>query len=207
MWPGGVQMSGDGGFMYAIGVYDNAVHTWSRDRTTGVLTYVAALVDDGTMHMQGPHTLHIAASGLRVFVACTRGHSIVVLARDATTGELTHLDSTINGERVVTSIATDVLPLTGGGGGGGALPEMAAAAKTFTVDGRELLIVAASDDSPQGGGGVFIMAWNATSGQYETEQSLMGDASAIDVDLFEILGLDGVVHTFLAAVSAYGDTN
>ena len=188
----GLEFSPDGASLYTAGIFDNAIHHWQRDEASGELTYEGAFLSDGVILMEGPRSLQVTNDGKRVCVASTQSNAAVWLARDPRSGELSHVDTILNGERIVGSIALDT-PLLGSGPGGLPAPIMATAAKRLVLDGREVLVVAASDDSPIGTGEVLVLGWNATAGTFETEQRLYGDSTVVDIDLFDIRSLDGAL--------------
>src|SRR5439155_846693 len=75
-------LSPDGADLYAAGSRDSALATFSRDATTGTLTFLGA--EPG---LNGPQAIAISPDGAYLYVAS--GNAVVVFARDPASGMLT----------------------------------------------------------------------------------------------------------------------
>ena len=86
-----VVVSPDGAHVYVAGDDDNAVVAFSRDGTTGQLTFVQAF--RRLSDMTAPRQLAISPDGASVYAVATVTSSVVVLSRDAMTGMLTFIEA------------------------------------------------------------------------------------------------------------------
>lgn len=89
----GVAVSPDGAHVYVAGTDDNAVAVFGRNGTTGALTFVESV---GGLGNAG--TIAFSADGAHVYVAATNsvfnsGNWLAVFSRNATTGELTLVET------------------------------------------------------------------------------------------------------------------
>jgi 6-phosphogluconolactonase (cycloisomerase 2 family) len=89
-----VAVSPDGASVYATGQFDNAVAVFSRDGSTGRLTFVEAKVDGvaGVTGLAGPRSVTISPDGAHAYVV-GYGNSLAVLGRDTATGRLTFIEA------------------------------------------------------------------------------------------------------------------
>jgi 6-phosphogluconolactonase (cycloisomerase 2 family) len=87
-----VVVSPDGDHVYATGFNDDAVAVFSRDGTTGALTFVEVERDGvgGVDGLFGAHGLDISPDGAHIYVAGEFG--LAAFARDAGTGALTFVE-------------------------------------------------------------------------------------------------------------------
>ncbi|MGE4191225.1 MAG: beta-propeller fold lactonase family protein [Thermoanaerobaculia bacterium] len=92
-------LSGDGKHLYAVGAVDNAIAVFSRNGTTGGLTFVEAQVDGvgGADGLAGASGVRVSADGEHVYVTGESSSAIAVFARDAVTGALTPLSPAVDG--------------------------------------------------------------------------------------------------------------
>ncbi|MEL4888110.1 beta-propeller fold lactonase family protein [Pectobacterium betavasculorum] len=106
-----IVMSDDGTSLYTInGVTPvdsatgkNAVTFFSRDITSGALTFVGSLIGSDTIPLKGPSGIVLSSEGKSAYISNLGNNSITVLSRDAETGSLSYV-STID----KTTIAADV---------------------------------------------------------------------------------------------------
>ena len=90
----GIAISPNGRHVYATGYLDDAIASFSRNSTTGVLTFIGAVKDtdpaiDG---LSGARDVIVSSDGARVYVVGTLDNSISVFDRDEYTGALTYRD-------------------------------------------------------------------------------------------------------------------
>lgn len=94
-----VTVSSDGKHVYACGLDDNAVAVFSRNISTGRLTFVEALKDDGTDGLgtlidglNGAIFVSVSPDGSHVFVAGRSDDAVAVFSRDSTSGRLAFVE-------------------------------------------------------------------------------------------------------------------
>lgn len=94
-----VAMSPDGANLYVGGALGNTITVFTRDAVTGALSSLQVVRDDGMVPigLQGPFALVVSPDGAHLYVASFLGNAIVVFARDAGTGALSHLDTVEDG--------------------------------------------------------------------------------------------------------------
>ncbi|KHS85635.1 beta-propeller fold lactonase family protein [Pectobacterium carotovorum] len=105
-----IVLSDDGTSLYAINgvtptdglTNKNAVVFFSRDTTSGALTFVGSLVGSDTIPLKSPSGIVLSSDGTSAYISNLGNHSITVLSRDAETGTLDYV-TTIN----KTTIAAD----------------------------------------------------------------------------------------------------
>ncbi|MCY9849121.1 beta-propeller fold lactonase family protein [Pectobacterium jejuense] len=105
-----IVLSDDGASLYTInGVTPvdgstgkNAVTFFSRDTTSGALTFVGSLVGSDTIPVRSPSGIVLSSDGTSAYLSNLGNHSITVLSRDVETGSLSYV-TTIN----KTTIAAD----------------------------------------------------------------------------------------------------
>ena len=244
-------MAEDGRFLYAASYGDSAIHIWSRDPGTGRLAWKSTFSDPredvdlrrgriglgpGGYFMRGPRALALgsaAGSNHTLLVACGTSKSVVLLDRNATTGELSFVDAARDGERDILSFAASApeaganarpfptrIGGTRGAGAGNtrqdqehAWARTVQAVKPFVIKGRQMLAVASSDSSPDADGAAIILEWradlegpNANYGHFATIQTLEGDSTAIDIEYFEIEVSGGDTDEYLVVANGYGAT-
>jgi 6-phosphogluconolactonase (cycloisomerase 2 family) len=108
----GMTISPDGAHVYATAAGLNAIGVYARDASTGLLTLVD--VESGMPGLSRPVGVHLSPDGAHVYVACYRPTgAIVVLARDAVTGQLSGVQDIENGDggqNLSYQFAVDVAP-------------------------------------------------------------------------------------------------
>ena len=89
-----VAISPDGKHLYAAGFYDDAVAVFSRDSTTGALTFVEVHQDgvEGVDGLDGAQSVTVSADGKHLYAAGRLDDAVVVFSRDSTTGALTFVE-------------------------------------------------------------------------------------------------------------------
>lgn len=99
-----VAVSPDGLHVYAVSRTDGAVTAYTRDPLTGALSPVQVVVDGvgGASGLAVASGVACSPDGAHVYVAASAlGGSVVVFARDATTGALTFIERQTNGAAAV----------------------------------------------------------------------------------------------------------
>ena len=111
-----VVVSGDGKFVYTAGSSDDKIGRFSRNLTTGALTFGAAVTDNaaGVNGIDGVEDLALSPDGMHLYAAGRADDALAVFSRDATTGALTFVEAELNGLAVDSSLdrplAVDVSP-------------------------------------------------------------------------------------------------
>ena len=88
-----VEITPDGKSVYVAGNSDDAVALFSRDSSTGLLTYETAYIDDtdGVSGLDGVTTVTVSPDGRHVYTGSEGDDSVVCFSRDTDTGALTYL--------------------------------------------------------------------------------------------------------------------
>ena len=96
--PEGLAISPDGAFVYSSAIMSDAVSVFSRNETTGELTFVECIedsdyTDDGCSktrtYFDGPQHLTVSPDGKSVYVAVRNDDVLTVFSRNSGTGKLT----------------------------------------------------------------------------------------------------------------------
>ena len=84
----GVTVSPDGQHVYATGSLDHKIAVFTRNTSTGALTFVDADTNgfDNVTGLGGPAGLAVSADGAHVYVAAADSSAVVVFSRNSTTG-------------------------------------------------------------------------------------------------------------------------
>ncbi len=90
-----VTVSADGNHLYTAAFADAAVVVFSRDSSTGALTFVEVHkdTDDGVDGLMGATSVTVSPDGSHVYVAGMTDHAVAVFSRNADTGRLTFVES------------------------------------------------------------------------------------------------------------------
>ena len=93
-------VSPNGQQLYAIGQSDNALATFSRNETSGVLTFLAVQIDgqDGVNGLRSPVSLTLSPDGKHLYVASFFDDAVAVFKRNRITGNLTFIKAHKNGQ-------------------------------------------------------------------------------------------------------------
>ncbi|MFC1563744.1 beta-propeller fold lactonase family protein [candidate division KSB1 bacterium] len=91
----GIDVSPDGKNVYAVGFGENAIASFSRNITTGELTFIDAITSAtiGGQSLVGPLDVEISPDGRHAYVAGYSGNAMAIFSRDQVTGALTFVDS------------------------------------------------------------------------------------------------------------------
>jgi 6-phosphogluconolactonase (cycloisomerase 2 family) len=94
-----VTVSPDGRHVYATGQLDNAVAVFSRNQTSGALTFVELEQDGvgGVGGLGGPRGVTVSPDGAHVYIASVFDSAVAVFSRNQTTGALTFVEFEQNG--------------------------------------------------------------------------------------------------------------
>jgi 6-phosphogluconolactonase (cycloisomerase 2 family) len=91
-----VEISPDGKYAYATGMYDGAVAVFSRDAGTGALTYIEYKRDgtDSIDGMDGAYAIALSPedNGKHVYIASYYDNALAVFSRDVTSGTLAFVE-------------------------------------------------------------------------------------------------------------------
>ncbi|MCB0196021.1 MAG: beta-propeller fold lactonase family protein, partial [Anaerolineae bacterium] len=89
-----VTVSGDGKHVYVAGSRDDAVAVFSRDSSSGQLTFVEMLQDgvDGVDGLNGASSVTVSGDGKHVYVAGYDDNAVSVFSRDSSSGQLTFVE-------------------------------------------------------------------------------------------------------------------
>ncbi len=94
------RVSLDGKFVYVAGYFDHSIAIFSRNTTTGVLTYDSRVRNgyNGVSGLKYVHDVQISPDGRWLFAVGYGDNCLVVFSRNETTGELTFLDKRKHGQ-------------------------------------------------------------------------------------------------------------
>jgi 6-phosphogluconolactonase (cycloisomerase 2 family) len=102
-----VAVSPDGDHVYVAGWNADALVVFSRNVTSGALTFVEVHKDgvDGVNGLDGAASVALSPDGDHVYVAGYYDDSVTVFTRDVASGELTHIGGGVTGLNGATSVA------------------------------------------------------------------------------------------------------
>lgn len=83
--------------VYVAGVTDDAIAVFSRNTSSGELTFVEKIIGSDTVLLDGVSHLTISLDGTTVLATSTNSGSLNVFSRDLSTGMLTHLQALTDG--------------------------------------------------------------------------------------------------------------
>ncbi|QQG27884.1 beta-propeller fold lactonase family protein [Pectobacterium carotovorum] len=112
-----IVLSDDGTSLYAINgvtpvdgaTTKNAVVFFSRDTTSGALTFVGSLVGSDTIPLKSPSGIVLSSDGTSAYLSNLGNHSITVLSRDAESGSLDYV-TTINKSTIAADVNSAEIP-------------------------------------------------------------------------------------------------
>ncbi len=105
-----VTISADGGQVYVAGQTDSAVSVFSRDATTGTLTFQQMIQDGAVLGnvtadgLNGTYGVLVSPDGKRVYAISNIDDGLVVFDRDPATGLLTYLEAYLDNVRGVNGL-------------------------------------------------------------------------------------------------------
>ena len=99
---GGAQwviVSPDGAHVYVVGIGDDAIAAFSRNQTTGALTFVEAKFDglDGVNGLNNARMVIASPDGAHIYTASSLDDAVVLFSRNLGTGQLTFVKAEFNG--------------------------------------------------------------------------------------------------------------
>lgn len=157
---GWVSFSSDGKHLYTAAPLTNAVAVFSRNATTGALTFVEVLKDGvgGVDGLDGANTLTVSPDGKHLYATAQNDNAVAVFSRNATTGALTFVEILKDGIGGVDGLAF-------------------AHSVTVSPDGSHVYAGGASDDA------VAVFSRNATTGALtflEIQKDGVGGVDGLD---------------------------
>ena len=101
-----VALSPDGHHVYAASDGDSAIAVFSRNSSTGALTFAEAQSDgvDGVIGIAGARSVTVSPDGQHVYAAGATDDAVVVFSRNGTTGALNFVETQTNGTNGVDGI-------------------------------------------------------------------------------------------------------
>ena len=92
--PTSMKVSPDGKNVYVAGFVNDAIAVFSRNATTGALTFVEVIKDNtnGVDGLDGPSSVAVSSDGKNVYAAGLYDHALAVFSRNSTTGKLTFVE-------------------------------------------------------------------------------------------------------------------
>jgi 6-phosphogluconolactonase (cycloisomerase 2 family) len=104
--PIGLTISEDGRFVYVAGEFDNAITVFSRDQSTGALSFSSVVrnTDPGVSGLAGAVGVAITPDQEHLYAASYSGSSLTAWSRDTSTGALSFIESKTNGVGGVSGI-------------------------------------------------------------------------------------------------------
>ncbi len=92
--PRSVAITLDGSYLYAAGQAENAVSVFSRNITTGELTFVQVLKDgiNGVDGLYSVNSVTVSIDGRNLYAAGEGEHALAVFSRNSVTGELIFIE-------------------------------------------------------------------------------------------------------------------
>lgn len=93
-----VTISPDGNTVYSASVFDDALTVFSRDQTTGLLTFVEVIKNGlyGIKRLDGVCAAAVSPDGKNLYTASAHDDSLVVFNRNQTTGQLAFVELLTN---------------------------------------------------------------------------------------------------------------
>jgi len=166
-----VTLSPDGSHLYAAGLNDDGVAVFSRNASSGRLTFVEVQKDgvDGVDGLAGATSVTVSPDGSHLYAAGFHDDGVAVFSRNASTGSLTFVEMQKDG--------------AGGVDGLDGVQSV-----TVSPDGSHLYAAGANDD------GVAVFSRNAST----------GSLSFVEVQQDGVAGVDGLAGVQSVTVSPDG---
>ena len=174
----GLALSPDGRFVYAAGKLDDSLAVFSRNGTSGRLTFVEVVKDGvgGVDGLDGVTSVTVSPDGKYVYAASVIDDAVAVFSRNATTGQLTFVETLKDGVNGVDGLngATSV---------------------TMSADGNHVYLTGQIDDA------VAVFSRNANTGRLTFVEALkdgFGGADGLDGAMDVRVSPDGA-HVYVAS--------
>ena len=166
-----VTVSPDGNHLYVAGFSDNAVAVFSRNSTTGALTFVEFKQDGvgGVDGLDGARSVTVSPDGKHLYAAGKNDDAVAVFSRNSTTGALTFVEFQKDGVGGVDGL-----------NGAGSV--------TVSPDGNHLYAAGESDDA------VAVLSRNSTTGALsfvEVQKDGVGGVDGLNGALSVTVSPDG----------------
>lgn len=160
-----VIISPDGKHLYVAGYTDDAVAVFSRNSSTGALSFVSVSKDNtgGVDGLDGVSSLSLSPDGSHLYVCSALEHSLVVFSRNVSTGELSFIERHQNGIAGVTGLLVSL-------------------SVAVSPDGRHVYVAGGGNSA------IAIFARNAADGRL-TYLEMLQDSPAINRSLYEVYTL------------------
>jgi 6-phosphogluconolactonase (cycloisomerase 2 family) len=150
-------LSPDGKHLYATGEWDDALVVFSRDETTGELTFVETLRDgaDGIDGLDRTEWVTVSPDGKNVYATGRNDDALLVFNRDASTGQLTFVELHQDGVNGIEGLD---------------------AARTVTIspDGNHVYVTGVEDNA------LNVFARDAATGQLTLVETLRDNGDGVD---------------------------
>ena len=108
----GLVLTPDGKYLFVAGTVDDAVAVFSRNTSTGALSFVEALRNDlnkGITGLAGAISLALSPDGVNLYVAGARDNALAIFKRNIISGSVSYLETWaqngINGQRKVLELS------------------------------------------------------------------------------------------------------
>ena len=165
-----IAISSDNAFFYVTSTDDNSVSMYTRNTTTGALTFSTLYVDDagGFDGLQGASSLVLSPDGTTLYVSGQLESKVAALSRNTTTGLLTFLEVQTDG--------TGSITLLGG-----------ARSLAMAPDGKSLFVSALNDNA------IVTFTRNSTTGALTFSSELADGATQGSNTVNGLAGVSGMV--------------
>lgn len=192
--PEGVAVSPDGKNVYVAAFTGDAVLTFSRDPTTGVLSFVGEHVDGvgGVDGLNGAEGVTTSPDGRNVYVAGNSDDAVAVFSRDPATGALTFVEQQKDGVGGVEGLF------------GAAYISVSPDGKNAYVTGLDDNAVAVFSRDPTTGALTFVEQHVDGVGGVDGLQGAFGIASSPDAKNVYVVGFDDNAVAVFSRDSATG---
>ncbi len=152
-----VKISPDGKHLYAVGSNDNAVAVFSRNETTGALSFVEMQQDEvgGVDGLSGARSVTVSPDGKYLYVAGGSDQAVAVFSRNETTGILSFVEIQQDGVGGVDGLA-------------------GANAVMVSLDGKHLYVAGGSDQA------VAVFNRNETTGTLSFVEMQQNGVNGVD---------------------------
>ena len=173
-----VRTSPDGKHVYVAGCDDHAVAVFSRNASTGALSFVEVLKDGvgGVDGLDGARSVACSPDGKNVYVAGGGDDALAVFSRNASTGELHFVEAQRNGINGVTGLDLAV-------------------SVTTSPDGKHVYVAGHDDNA------VAVFSRNASTGALSfvgVQQDGVGGVDGLD-GVISVMSSDDGKHVFTAS--------
>jgi len=100
-----IHISPDGNHIYIAGQNSHAVAVFSRDSTTGILSFIERIHDSDVGGLEIPLAVRVSPEGASVYVTGAVDGTVVNFSRDSSTGQLTFVDLQQDGVNGVSGLS------------------------------------------------------------------------------------------------------